>query len=165
MLVFAIVPCEQVNALEHKNIVQIAAGQFHSLALDLNRTKLYAFGRGNYGQLGIKNLDGDECITTPTLVHFPGLQYRPKIEKIAAGESHSMALTDENVLYTWGFGEEGATGHKGNRDRTTPRILDLNLDEGQANLTAGKSVVEVHEISGGGQHSVILVKRYQGTTS
>jgi alpha-tubulin suppressor-like RCC1 family protein len=29
-----------------------------------------------------------------------------------AGDRHAMALTADNELYTWGFNEEGTTGHQ-----------------------------------------------------
>lgn len=34
-----------------------------------------------------------------------------KIVTIAAGESHSAAITDKGALYTWGRGNYGRLGH------------------------------------------------------
>ena len=34
-----------------------------------------------------------------------------KVVMIAAGESHSAAITDKGALYTWGRGNYGRLGH------------------------------------------------------
>ena len=34
-----------------------------------------------------------------------------KVVVIAAGESHSAAITDKGALYTWGRGNYGRLGH------------------------------------------------------
>lgn len=54
-----------VKALATKQIIQIACGQYHSLALT-NSGEIYSFGSNLYGQLGL----GFECekVMKPTLV-------------------------------------------------------------------------------------------------
>lgn len=41
-----------VSIIKDKNIIEIAAGAAHSLALDENG-RVYGWGHGNYGQLGL----------------------------------------------------------------------------------------------------------------
>ena len=43
------------------------------------------------------------------LTLFENLGFR--IRDIAAGSSHSAAVTSSGELYTWGFGEYGRLGH------------------------------------------------------
>jgi Regulator of chromosome condensation (RCC1) repeat len=71
-----------------------------------------------------------------------------------------MALTEENELYTWGFNEEGQTGHTNSTDHLPTDIYRptlLNLD---VTSEAHRTTYHCHPIqmSGGGQHSIVLVR-------
>jgi Regulator of chromosome condensation (RCC1) repeat len=130
-----------VTALKHVNIGQVAAGFFHSLCLNLTGSQVYSFGRSDYGQLGLgdKVTGLGESVSTPTLVKFPALD-GPKVHlftDIACGDYNSMGLV--------------------RKDLTVPKKLEINdsLQKREPNSTA-----VVHKIGSGGQHSVVLVKRY-----
>lgn len=81
--------------------------------------KLYTFGNGNWGVLGHGNEENIK-FTKPRLVQ--GLAKR-KIVDVVLGEYHSIALTDDGNVYTWGYAgkkgyfnwmysqEVGALGH------------------------------------------------------
>ena len=93
---------------------KIAAGSRHSLALD-NQGKIYAWGRNEYGQLG---LGDEEDRTIPTLIKSE-LTFRT----IEAGDSHSLALDTKGKLYAWGKNGEGQLGLGDigyNKNRTIP---------------------------------------------
>ena len=134
----------------------MAGGEHFSLALTHDRKRIYAFGRADYGQLGIGVIvkEGD-FRDTPMLVKFPKPVF---ISKIDAGDRHGMAICEEQV-YTWGFNEEGTTGHPSVKDEDVfrPRLLNF-MDSIKKDKTAA---CHVHGISGGGQHSLVLVKRYK----
>jgi regulator of chromosome condensation len=151
----------QVKTLEHENIVKVAAGEHFSMALNSDGTVLYSFGRADYGSLGIDTRKPGEhqmpkgsSILVPTPVIFPGTE-RVTLSDIACGDRHSLALTTENELYTWGFGTTGITGHKtvGDEDICVPTKLDLKEHLGHNAL--------VFQISGGGQHTLVVSKRYK----
>jgi regulator of chromosome condensation len=150
----------QVKALEHENIVKVAAGEHFSLALNIHGTVLYAFGRADYGSLGIDTRKPDEqsmpkgsSVNVPTPVVFPGAE-RIILSKIACGDRHSLAITTENEVYSWGFGTTGPTGHEtvGDEDIFVPTKLNLKKHLGQNVLT--------YQIAGGGQHTLLVSKRY-----
>ena len=140
----------QVETTDDENFVQVAAGEFHSMALTHERSALYSFGRGDSGQLGIGErpaMKGTEdfWFPSPQLVKFDKLV---EIASIDAGESHSSAITIDGELYTWGFNEEGATGHQtGILDPTRPTLLTLHVEPDRLPV----------QFAGGGQHSVLLV--------
>jgi Regulator of chromosome condensation (RCC1) repeat len=144
-----------VEELKNANIEKLAAGQFHSLALNFGGTALYAWGENKYGQLGVKDEHGNipVRVATPTRVDF--MDCDVAIGSIAAGESHSMAVTMNKDVYTWGFGSQGQTGHKGSNDVVCPRKLDLAEIDKEGCATA----VQVHQAAGGAQHSALLVTR------
>jgi hypothetical protein len=81
------------------DIVDVAAGQHHSLALKRDGT-VYAWGGNGYGQLGIQS---DDDHTVPYQVHGPyGEGYLTGIIEVAAGDYFSLALRDDGTVWAWG---------------------------------------------------------------
>ena len=94
----------QVRGLS--NIVSIAAGLGHGLALD-REGHVWCFGEDGHGQLGRK-------LDTPAPPHF---EHRPKKVEgvndaiaIAAGDLHSFAVCREGTVWAWGINERGQLG-------------------------------------------------------
>jgi alpha-tubulin suppressor-like RCC1 family protein len=83
----------------------IAAGECHSLALTENGT-VYAWGDNRVGQLGLGDRETQNCLT-PRIVGKLGGE---KIKDIAAGNFHSLALTEAGEVYAWGLNEYGQLG-------------------------------------------------------
>jgi alpha-tubulin suppressor-like RCC1 family protein len=146
----------QVEALEDKIIVKVEAGAFHSMALDFSGN-LYAFGRSDQGQLGIDTrMPNQERITCgafeslPKIVVFPGGE-PVLISDVACGDNHTLVITKENEVYSWGYGDTGPTGHatEDDEDIIVPTKLDLSTD-GQPVLT--------YQIAAGGQHTLLVTK-------
>jgi regulator of chromosome condensation len=153
-----------VESLKHADISRVAAGEHHSLALNLVGTHLYSFGRADYGQLGLGDKSTGESVTEPTVVHFPPVPGTDPPEpqillSIAAADRQSMAISVENNLYTWGFNETGATGHPSvdGVDITVPTLLNVE----EHIKTSRAPHARVYEISGGGQHTLMLIKKYR----
>ena len=71
---------------------------------------MYAFGYGEYGQLGL-NDEEDACVP----VEIPTLTPEMKVIQVAAGDCHSVVLTEDGRVFTFGSGEYGQLGH-GNHD-------------------------------------------------
>ena len=84
-------------------IKSIAAGGHHSMILT-SKGKVFMFGFGSHGQLGLKTTSN---VCRPTLVKdFSG----KVITSIAAGWNHSLALTQLGDLYVCGNGVYGQLG-------------------------------------------------------
>jgi alpha-tubulin suppressor-like RCC1 family protein len=83
------------------NIVAIAAGHAHSLAVDKSGN-VWAWGLNSDGQLG-------NGTVTPsyTPVRVTGLS---KVVAVAAGNNHSVALTSDGTLWSWGNNDYGQLG-------------------------------------------------------
>ncbi len=105
-------------------VTGIAAGEFFSLAVT-STGQLFAFGENHYGQLGnaTNNLTSKPN-PTPTLVTLPGAS--GPVTQIAAGMSHSLALTSTGQLYAFGenrFGELGNTiNNRTEQPNSTPTL-------------------------------------------
>jgi alpha-tubulin suppressor-like RCC1 family protein len=92
------------------HITQVAAGEYHSLFLDITGLHLWSCGRSDSGQLGITDTvpEPDSKVTTLEPVYFEHA-IQP-IVKIVGGGNSSMALTMDGNVYGWGFAQEGALG-------------------------------------------------------
>ncbi len=118
-------------------IIGIAAGNSHSLALTSAGTVL-AWGFNDFGQLG----DGTTISSsTPVAVDVP---VGTTIIGIAAGNSHSLALTSAGTVLAWGFNDFGQLGDGTTISSSTPVAVDVPVG---TTITA---------LAGGGFHSLAL---------
>ena len=85
-------------------------------------TTLKAWGNNHDGQLGDQTNGNDR--TRP--VKVIGLR-RAKIEAIAAGASHTLALTSDGAVLAWGYNRDGELGNGTNEDNPSPmRVKDFH---------------------------------------
>ncbi|XP_050304400.1 uncharacterized protein LOC126741961 [Anthonomus grandis grandis] len=82
-----------ITTISHLKIVDISAGQYHSIALT-HTGKVYTWGWGIHGQLGHGCSDNEYY---PKLVNFD-----QPVRQVAAGHAHSLILTCDGKVY--GFG-------------------------------------------------------------
>ncbi|WP_027086007.1 carboxypeptidase regulatory-like domain-containing protein [Cohnella panacarvi] len=97
-------------------ITSIDAEDNRSFAVDVDG-KLYAWG-SNTNQLLGTGTSG--TVTTPKLV--AGLS-DIVIRDVAAGVSHTLAVSNENRVYAWGLNNYGQLGDNTSLNRTTPVLL------------------------------------------
>lgn len=70
---------------------------------------LYAFGNNEDGQCySASKKDYVKEVWAPILVRFPR---RVQIATVAAGSRHSLALSTDGHVYSWGWGHRGQLGH------------------------------------------------------
>lgn len=93
---------------------RIAGGRSHSLAIDSNGT-VHAWGANNFGQLG-----DDTRIPhrLPEPIHDAALLGPARL--ISAGWNHSLALTEDGHVFSWGSNSEGQLGDGTVQDRLLP---------------------------------------------
>lgn len=95
-------------------IVKIACGDAHTVAL-CQEGCLYSWGGGGCGQLGHsetskmpKDEDGCPYQPTPRIVE----SLRPyHVSNIACGKAHTVAVSEQGRIFTWGAGACGQLGH------------------------------------------------------
>ncbi|MBK8475468.1 MAG: hypothetical protein IPL39_03940 [Opitutaceae bacterium] len=104
--------------LAGKFVIAIAAGEQHSLALTADDL-LFAWGSDSDDQLGN---DPYSSRTTPTPVDLTGALAGRRIDAIAAGARHNLALAD-NRVFTWGSNSRGQIGNDDYSDADSPVAL------------------------------------------
>jgi alpha-tubulin suppressor-like RCC1 family protein len=133
-------------------VIQIAAGDTHSLALTA-AGQLYAFGSNEFGQLGNPANSGTELANpTPLAVALPGAS--GPVVQIAAGASHSLALTSTGQLYAFGSNRFGQLG-----DAIASGTLSPTPTPTQVSLPGASG--PVIQIAAGGFHSLALTSTGQ----
>ena len=114
------------------DVVAVAAGGWHSLALKSNGT-VWAWGNNEFGSLGDGTLANSDV---PKEVDIDS------VVAISAGNSHSLAVKADGTVWSWGLNTWGMLGDGTGYDRREPvRVLGVN---------DAKTVV------GGGHHSYAL---------
>lgn len=100
---------------EGEVIIAIAAGAYHSLALD-SAGNVWAWGTNANGQLGISSFDERRNVPVK-LVYFPP---NTRIIAIAAGGLHSLALDSGGNVWAWGANGAGQLGNAQNIEQHAP---------------------------------------------
>ena len=117
----------------------ISAGSDHSLALQSNGT-VSAWGHNLFGQLGVNNDDEDR--NTYALVSgVDGNGYLNNAMAIAGGGCHSVALTSDGKVLTWGLNFRGQLGNNANANKNAPVLSGFGLDAPAFDSANNTSVV------------------------
>lgn len=114
------------------NVVQVSGSDYHTLALKADGS-VWAWGRNNYGQLGLGSYDSnihDYAVDT-------GLD---NVKQIAVGAYHSLALKADGTVWAWGFNYEGELSDGTSTTRTSPVQVKIDANNyltGAVDIAAG----------------------------
>ena len=95
---------KKIDALAGHRVVAVSAGLHHNLALTADGT-VWSCGGGYFGQLG--HGDG-QCHPQPKKVEALAGQ---RVVAVSAGSEHSLTVTANGAVFTWGGGMYGCLGH------------------------------------------------------
>lgn len=104
---------QPIKALQGIRIKQIACGDSHCLAVTMEGT-VQSWGRNQNGQLGLGTTE--DSLVPQKIQAFQGIS----VKMIAAGAEHTVAVTEDGVLYGWGWGRYGNLGLGDRNDRLVP---------------------------------------------
>jgi len=105
------VPTQVGGELKGHRVIQVSVASQHMVCVTEAGT-VYSWGCGAYGKLGH---GGMETVLAPMSVQGGGLSGRKSVQ-VAAGVAHTVCLTQDGSMYSWGRGDDGRLGH-GNEDR------------------------------------------------
>ena len=144
--------------MRDKGVYQIAGGDGHTVAVDI-KGNVYSWGASACGQLGLPSMkdlptdiEGYPYQPTPRLVD---LLQTIKVVQIACGDAHTVALTNEGRLYSWGGGGCGQLGHPDTS--SMPKDEDGCPYQPKPKLIVALRQMEVKEVSCGKAHTVAVL--------
>ncbi|ETV70218.1 hypothetical protein H257_14248, partial [Aphanomyces astaci] len=111
-----------IQALRDVHVTHVACGSAHTLFLT-KELRVFGCGSNSHGQLlGEAPKDADEV----AIVEEPkDLEWTPpsgSVRQIGAGEHHSIALTTDGAVFTWGRNDKGQLGHTSSGDANSARV-------------------------------------------
>lgn len=108
----------RIDDLKGKKIVDIAAGSGPHVLVLTEEGEVFSWGHNSYMQLGN---GGSTPGLSPMLL---SRNLNRKIIEIACGSHHSMVLTDEGEVYSWGYNNCGQIGSGSTSNQSTPRKVN-----------------------------------------
>jgi alpha-tubulin suppressor-like RCC1 family protein len=119
-------------------VVSVSCGLRHTLAVAASG-QIFSWGYGGEGRLGHGYGDAADRLV-PCLIsaaRFRGA----RIGMSAAGWEHSVAVTEEGEVYSWGFGGMGRLGVGDSGHRWSPTLVAAGFGRGKRIelVAAGKS--------------------------
>ncbi len=120
----------------YSSIISVKCGFWHSLVLTQNG-EVYAWGSNTYGQIGNGSFDKQDV---PIKLNC---FYEEFVIDISCGGHHSMGLTNNGHVFSWGYNQFSQLGHRENENLNKPKLIEL------------KNVL-ITKISCGQYHSLLL---------
>lgn len=102
-----VVQPKRLEALSEECIVQVITNKHHSLAVTADGA-CYSWGHGRGGRLGHGN---EASYPEPQRIAVFGGAMRPCVVRVASGENHTVAVTADGDIYSWGSDRFGQLGH------------------------------------------------------
>ena len=87
-----------------QRVAAVSAGGSHSFAITADGA-VWSWGYGDYGQLG--HGDQQHQLLPKKIEALTGQH----VVAVSAGACHSLAITADGAVFTWGQGEHGSLGH------------------------------------------------------
>lgn len=98
----------------NKTWKSFTVGHYHSAGIDYD-DDLFTFGYNYYGQLGLNNVGAGTSRLTPTKISGVYIDTclhsnNPKWKKVSAGAYHTLAIDEDDKLYSFGSNAHGCLG-------------------------------------------------------
>ncbi|EGG22456.1 regulator of chromosome condensation domain-containing protein [Cavenderia fasciculata] len=116
-----------------EKIKSISCGATHSMFLS-ESNKVYVCGWGAEGRLGLGNNTINRYV--PTLIPFFA-ENRIKVDQVSCGGAHSLLLTTDGRVYSWGCGEDGKLGHGDEELSNDPKLIQFFENKKPIFISAG----------------------------
>jgi len=127
------------------NAVMVAAGGAHTVAVTGNG-ELWAWGNNRNGQLGTTGFDRVKLV--PARVGAEDVFGGSPVRTAACGEKHTLIVTKEGSLWSFGEGGYGALGHNNITDQRVPARLEAQHF----------GDVKIVSVAGGAYHSAAVTE-------
>ncbi|XP_013415675.1 probable E3 ubiquitin-protein ligase HERC1 [Lingula anatina] len=94
------------------------AGQYCSFVI-YQDSSVAAVGKGSYGRLGLGDSNNQ---STPKKVNYEGKKIK-RVSSSKGSDGHTLALTADGEVYSWGDGDYGKLGHGNTATQKFPKLI------------------------------------------
>ena len=123
-------PTRFSSTLGGERAVSVSAGAGHSLALTADGA-VWSWGGGEGGQVG--HGDRQSQLLPKKVDAFAG----QRVVAVSAGYFHSLAVTADGAVWSWGFGLFGKLGHGDEQHQLLPKKVEAFAGQRVIALAAG----------------------------
>lgn len=123
------------NLLEKEKIVNVDLGLSHSTALT-SKGRVFTWGHNGYGQLGV--LSSNDINLPHDITHIFDFSSNEKIIYLSTGDWHTIAISNMNRVFSWGYNCEGQLGDGTKEDKNEPNDITNMF-----NLMSNEIITEV----------------------
>jgi alpha-tubulin suppressor-like RCC1 family protein len=123
-------------------ILSVSCGHTHSMAITITR-RVLAWGSNKSFQLGL-GPKAPNVIYIPTVI--PDFY---DVAQISCGSEHTVAVTTNDQVYSWGEGEGGLLGHGDTKTQKSPKMVE------------SLKKLQIQSIVCGGLHTIVLSRQGQ----
>ena len=134
----------------------MSAGEYHSCAVD-ETGALWTWGSGTNGKLGHGDQRGSG-VDWPISARVPkrvDTLAGVRIRHVCAGSRHTLAVSSDGRLFTWGGGSKGKLGHGDVDQYTFPEEVVLVPSQ---RVRSQFYNTRVRQVATGADHSVVLTE-------
>jgi len=121
---------QSIEPLRAVRARQVSCGHDFSSVLT-ERNDLYTWGSGDSGRLGIGSV---QTLFIPMCVP---LLSQKRVVNVSLGSDHAGAVTDEGLVFTWGYGSNGRLGHGEENDILEPTVVESLASEPAVQVSCG----------------------------
>ena len=102
-----------------ESVLMIAAGKHHT-AMATDTGSVWTWGQGKFGALGAPRSCEDKRVPQSVPAALLGAE---RAVMVACGHSHTAALTESGVLFTWGLNTNGQLGNDSTQPQFSPTLV------------------------------------------
>jgi len=129
----------QIASVRYMSFKSISCNLNISMALSTDG-RIYAWGGSSLGVLGLGTIEKGPKVAEPRIIEaFQG----EKMVAICTSGTHSIALSKDGNVFTWGFSITHCLGHEDDTDKWTPTILEALQGKSIQHIACGSSHMAV----------------------
>ena len=121
---------KKVEALAGQHVIAVWAGGYHSLAITAGGG-VWSWGLGEHGRLG--HGDDQNQLLPKKIEAFAG----QRVVAVSAGDRHSMAITADGGVWSWGRGGSDQLGHGDQQNQLLPKKIEAMAERRVVAMSVG----------------------------